>query len=38
MTTRFNRQLKGADSLFIAPLLKGGRVSPEEIVDRYKLF
>jgi hypothetical protein len=36
MTTRFNRQLKGADSLFIAPLLKGGRVSPEEIVDRYK--
>jgi len=36
MTTRFNRQLKGADSLFISPLLKGGRVSSQEIIDTYK--
>ena len=35
-TTAFGSRLKKADNLFIAPLLKGGRVTPENIVDRYK--
>jgi hypothetical protein len=36
MVTSFGANLKRADNLFIAPLLKGGRVTPEQIVDRYK--
>ena len=36
MDTSFGANLKRADNLFIAPLLKGGRVTPEQIVDRYK--
>tara|TARA_R100000008_G_scaffold4294_1_gene2763 strand:- start:807 stop:5483 length:4677 start_codon:yes stop_codon:yes gene_type:complete len=34
--TKFGSSLKKGDNLFIAPLLKGGRVSPEEIIDRYR--
>jgi len=36
MVTSFGSNLKKADNLFIAPLLRGGRVSPEQIVDQYK--
>jgi hypothetical protein len=36
MTTRFGSKLKKDDNLFIAPLLKGGRVSPQDIVNSYK--
>jgi hypothetical protein len=35
MTTRFGSQLKDDDNLFKADLLKGGRVSPENIINRY---
>jgi plasmid replication initiation protein len=35
MTTRFNKNLDESKNLFNAPLLKGGRVSPEEIVNLY---
>ena len=34
-TTAFGSNLKKDQNLFIAPLLKGGRVSPDEIIDRY---
>ena len=33
---KFWFESKKADNLFIAPLLRGGRVSPEQIVDQYK--
>ena len=36
MTTRFGSRLKKADNLFIAPLLRGGRVTPNDIVSSYK--
>ena len=36
MTTRFNNELKKSENLFTAPLLRGGRVTSEDIVDRYK--
>ena len=36
MTTRFGSKLKKDDNLFIAPLLKGGRVSPQDIINSYK--
>ena len=35
MTTRFSSNLKKADNLFTAPLLRGGRVSPQEIISAY---
>ena len=28
--------LKKSDNLFTSPLLKGGRVSPEDIINAYK--
>ena len=36
MSTAFGQDLKQASNLFIAPLLRGGRVSPEDIVNTYK--
>jgi hypothetical protein len=36
MTTRFGSKLKKDDNLFIAPLLRGGRVSPQNIISAYK--
>ena len=36
MTTKFSKNLDKSNALFISPLLKGGRVSPEEILDRYQ--
>ena len=36
MTTRFSSKLKKDDNLFISPLLKGGRVSPRDILNSYK--
>jgi hypothetical protein len=36
MVTSFGSNLKKADNLFIAPLLRGGRVTPKQIVDQYK--
>jgi hypothetical protein len=36
MVTSFSKNLKRADNLFIGPLLKGGRVTPQQIVDQYK--
>jgi hypothetical protein len=36
MTTRFVNQLKDSENLFTAPLLRGGRVTPEDIINRYK--
>ena len=36
MTTRFGSRLKKADNLFIAPLLRGGRVTPNDIISSYK--
>ena len=36
MTTDFGRRLKQDNALFISPLLRGGRVSPEDILGRYK--
>ena len=38
MTTRFGSKLKKDDNLFIAPLLKGGRVSPQDIINSYNAF
>ena len=35
-STNFGKNLKGAENLFTAPLLKGGRVSPEKILNTYK--
>ena len=36
MTTSFVRDLKNADNLFTAPLLRGGRVTKEDIIKGYK--
>jgi len=36
MTTDFGRKLKQDNNLFIGPLLKGGRVTPEDVIKRYK--
>jgi hypothetical protein len=36
MTTGFVRDLKNADNLFTAPLLRGGRVTREDIINSYK--
>ena len=36
MVTRFGSNIKKADNLFIGPLLRGGRVTPKQIVDQYK--
>ena len=36
MTTRFGSRLKKSDNLFIGPLLRGGRVTPNDIVSSYK--
>ena len=36
MVTHFGSGLKRADNLFIKDLLRGGRVTPENIIDRYK--
>ena len=35
-STNFGKNLKGAENLFTGPLLKGGRVSPEKILNTYK--
>ena len=36
MTTDFVKGLKNADNLFTAPLLRGGRVTKEDIINSYK--
>jgi len=36
MTTSFVRDLKNADNLLSAPLLRGGRVTKEDIINGYK--
>jgi hypothetical protein len=36
MTTSFVRDLKNADNLLNAPLLRGGRVTKEDIINGYK--
>ena len=36
MTTSFVRDLKNAENLFTAPLLRGGRVTKEDIINGYK--
>ena len=36
MTTSFVRDLKNAENLFTAPLLRGGRVTREDIINGYK--
>jgi len=36
MTTKFGRDLKNDENLFTSPLLKGGRVTPEDITTGYK--
>ena len=36
MTTSFVRDLKNADNLLTAPLLRGGRVTKEDIINGYK--
>jgi len=36
MVTHFGSGLKRADNLFIKDLLRGGRVTPENIINRYK--
>ena len=36
MTTAFLKDLRGADNLFTAPLLRGGRVSKEDVINAYK--
>ncbi len=35
-TTRFGRNLKLDENLFTSPLLRGGRITPKEIIDTYK--
>ena len=35
MTTRFIGQLKNAENLFTAPLLKGGRIDSSDIINNY---
>ena len=36
MTTRFSTRYKNANNLFTSSLLRGGRVSPETLIDTYK--
>jgi hypothetical protein len=36
MTTRFSRRLDNADNLFTAPLLRGGRITSEDIINRFQ--
>ena len=36
MTTRFGRQLKNASNLFNSSMLKGGRVSPNKLLNTYE--
>ena len=36
MSTKFGRDLKKDENLFTTPLLKGGRVTPEDIITSYK--
>ena len=36
MTTAFLKDLRGANNLFTAPLLRGGRVSKEDVINAYK--
>tara|TARA_R110002020_G_scaffold155311_1_gene336265 strand:- start:228 stop:1853 length:1626 start_codon:yes stop_codon:yes gene_type:complete len=36
MTTRFGRQLKNANNLFNASLLRGGRVTPNKLLNTYE--
>jgi len=36
MTTRFTTRLKNANNLFTGSLLRGGRVSPETLLDTYE--
>ena len=36
MVTHFGSGLKRADNLFIKDLLRGGRITPENIINRYK--
>jgi len=36
MTTKFLNDLRDSDNLFIAPLLRGGRVSREDIINSYR--
>jgi len=35
-TTNFGKNLKDSENLFTSTLLRGGRVSPEKILNRYK--
>ena len=35
-TTAFGRDLKKAENLFTAPLLRGGRVTPQQVVNTYQ--
>ena len=35
-TSRFNANLKKADNLFTTPLIRGGRVSPQDVLGRYQ--
>lgn len=35
-TSQFGSDLKKSENLFTSPLLKGGRVSPEDIINRYQ--
>ena len=35
-TSEFGSNLKKSENLFTAPLLRGGRVSPEDIINRYQ--
>jgi len=36
MTTRFGKRYKNANGLFTSSLLRGGRISPETLLDTYK--
>ena len=36
MTTRFVKELKNSNNSFTAPLLRGGRVSKDDVLDRYQ--
>ena len=36
MTTRFVKELKNSNNSFTAPLLRGGRVSKDDVLERYQ--
>jgi len=36
MTTRFVREIKNSNNSFTSPLLRGGRVNKEDVLDRYQ--